>query len=306
MKRMPIYVEVLIKGSLDELWEKTQQPQLHKRWDLRFTDIEYLPRESADVPQAFLYATRIGFGMRIEGRGETVGTRDAADGTRTSALKFWSDDWKSLITSGSGFWKYVPTPDGVRFFTQYDYETRFGSLGAFFDAILFRPMIGWATAWSFDRLRLWIERGVEPEESLRRSVIYATSRCMVAFVWFYHGLVPKLLYRQQDELLPLFRLGYSDALSLQLVQVAGIAEILFGFMLLVLWTRRWPLALTAFCMVASLAGVAVVSPELLVKAFNTVTTNLMLFALCSIAMMSMYDLPDANNCLRKPRRDNAA
>jgi hypothetical protein len=36
-----IYVEIPISGSMDELWEKTQNPQLHQRWDLRFNQIEY-------------------------------------------------------------------------------------------------------------------------------------------------------------------------------------------------------------------------------------------------------------------------
>jgi hypothetical protein len=49
---MGIYVEVPIRASMEELWEKTQNPQLHQRWDLRFTQIEYLPRKD-DEPQRF-------------------------------------------------------------------------------------------------------------------------------------------------------------------------------------------------------------------------------------------------------------
>ena len=163
----PIYVETLIRAPLDEVWEKTQRPDLHERWDLRFTRIEYLPRAREDEPQRFLYATRIGFGVAIEGRGETVGERERPDGSRASALRFWSDDPKSLILRGSGYWRYVPVADGTRFLTRYDYETRFGRAGRVVDRLVFRPLLGWATAWSFDRLRLWVERGIEPERSLR-------------------------------------------------------------------------------------------------------------------------------------------
>ena len=67
---MGIYVEIPICASLDELWEKTQNPQLHQRWDLRFNQIEYPPREAAE-PQKFLYRTRIGFGFTIDGNGES-------------------------------------------------------------------------------------------------------------------------------------------------------------------------------------------------------------------------------------------
>src|SRR5437762_14123478 len=104
---MGIYVEIPIRASMDELWEKTQNPQLHQRWDLRFTQIEYLPRQGEE-PQSFLYRTRIGFGLKIDGQGESVGERDGNDAERTSSLKFWSDDPKSLIKAGSGYWKYAP------------------------------------------------------------------------------------------------------------------------------------------------------------------------------------------------------
>jgi hypothetical protein len=93
----PIYVEILVRAPIDELWEKSQRPDLHERWDLRFTRIEYLPRLSLSEPQRFLYATRIGFGLEIRGAGESVGATDESDGSRTSALRFWSDDRRSLI-----------------------------------------------------------------------------------------------------------------------------------------------------------------------------------------------------------------
>jgi hypothetical protein len=79
-----IYVEIEIRSPIDELWAKTQVPAVHERWDLRFTNIEYAPRPNPAEPQQFLYATRIGFGIEISGRGETLGTLET-DGSRTSA-----------------------------------------------------------------------------------------------------------------------------------------------------------------------------------------------------------------------------
>src|SRR6185295_8912535 len=107
-----IYVEIDMQCAMEDLWSKTQSPELHSRWDLRFTDIEYLPRPDSSQPQRFLYATRIGFGLRIAGEGETLGTRQADD-SRTSALKFWSEDPKSLIREGSGYWQYIPIANGI-------------------------------------------------------------------------------------------------------------------------------------------------------------------------------------------------
>ena len=132
---MGIYVEARIRGTMDELWRLTQTPDLHARWDLRFTHIEYLPRPDDAQPQRFLYATRIGLGLAVEGRGETVGQRDGAGGERASALRFWSDDSRSLIREGAGYWRYVPAADGLRFFTYYDYRVRFGALGRLVDRL---------------------------------------------------------------------------------------------------------------------------------------------------------------------------
>ena len=110
-----IYVEILISGDVDEIWQHTQVPELHELWDLRFTAIQYLPKQSEEEPQRFLYSTRIGFGLQIDGEGESTGTKEDATGIRTSALKFWSSDAKSLIEEGSGYWRYLPTENGTRF-----------------------------------------------------------------------------------------------------------------------------------------------------------------------------------------------
>ena len=115
-------MEILIQAELDKVWQLTQQPDLHQRWDLRFTRINYLPRPDPELPQYFLYETRIGFGLSIKGTGESVGRRAANDGDTTSALRFASNDPKFLIREGSGYWRYVPAERGLRFFTWYDYQ----------------------------------------------------------------------------------------------------------------------------------------------------------------------------------------
>jgi uncharacterized membrane protein YphA (DoxX/SURF4 family) len=293
-----IYVEIEIRSPIDELWAKTQVPALHQRWDLRFTNIEYSPRPNLTEPQQFLYATRIGFGMKISGRGETLGTLET-DGSRTSALKFWSDDPKSLIQQGSGYWKYIPTQNGIRFLTWYDYTTRFGAIGRAFDAIVFRPVLGWATAWSFDRLRLWLDNQIDPSTSMRQSVIYAICRLMVAFVWVYQGLVPKLLFSNPDERLMLADAGWSAESINAAVRLAGITEIAFGVLLIVAWRVRTLFAMTIVLMLAAIAFVGAESPRYLSAAFNPVTLNLSMVALSVIGLICRANLPSASRCLRK-------
>jgi len=162
-----IFVETDIAAPLAELWSRTQDPALHERWDLRFTGIAYDAPPSAGQPQAFDYETRLGFGIAVRGQGETLAERNRPDGTGLSALRFWSASRLSLIREGRGYWLYTPTERGVRFRTGYDYGTRFGLAGRIVDRFAFRPLIGWATAWSFDRLRLWLERGIDPGSSGR-------------------------------------------------------------------------------------------------------------------------------------------
>lgn len=86
---MSIYVETLVHSNLEDLWQRTQDPALHEQWDLRFSEINYLPRDS-DEPQRSRYMTRLGFGLSVRGEGESTGTRAGAAGERTSALRFWS------------------------------------------------------------------------------------------------------------------------------------------------------------------------------------------------------------------------
>jgi hypothetical protein len=295
---MGIYVEILIRGSMDELWGKTQEPKKHQRWDLRFSDIDYLPRQPGQA-QKFLYATRIGAGLRINGAGESTGERDEPGDQRTSALKFWSEDPKSLIEFGSGYWKYIPVSGGIRFITWYDYRTRFGAIGRLIDKVFFRPLIGWATAWSFDRLRLWIENEIPPEVSRERTLAHLLSRLAIAFVWLYHGLVPKLIYRSPDELKMLRDAGIASSHLLASVSLLGSAEVCFAAVVIIFWRSRWPLWLTIIAMVLAFLGVTATSPRFLAAAFNPVTLNLTVTALAFIDLLVCENLPTARTCRRK-------
>jgi uncharacterized membrane protein YphA (DoxX/SURF4 family) len=293
-----IYVEIDIHCSMEDLWMWTQTPELHQQWDLRFTDIEYLPRPDRTQPQRFLYKTRIGFGLNIAGEGESVGTRES-DGSKTSALKFWSDDSKSLIKAGSGYWQYIPLPGGIRFLTWYDYTTRFGVAGRLLDAVAFRPMLGWATAWSFDRLRLKLEKNVDPATTMRQSLIYGISRIAVALVWIYHGLIPKLLFAHPDESALLLAGGISSDHLTTARTLLGIGEIAFGLVLLLFWNARFLFIATIALMIVALLAVAAQAPEYLVAAFNPLTLNIAVVALSAIGLLAARGLPSARRCRRR-------
>jgi hypothetical protein len=299
---------------MDRLWQLTQTPEFHQLWDLRFSEIQYLPRADSTEPQQFLYRTRIGFGVAINGRGETAGSHGSLGGQRSSALKFWSDDPRSLIRKGSGYWKYIPLqceglvkPDDscVRFVTGYDYDVRFGAFGRIVDRTIFRPLIGWATAWSFDRLRLWIETGAEPAGVMRRSLIYAIARSALGLVWLYQGVMPKLLVWRGDEWALLRAAGLSDFAASVIKTSAGCGEIILALILLLFWRSRWPLWFTVASMPVALLAAAFASPRILVGAFNPATLNVSVLALALIAILSAGGLPSASRCVRQPPREQS-
>jgi hypothetical protein len=175
-KRRALYVETVIDAELDEVWRLTQTPQLHSRWDLRFSRIvpeAAMPNEAVGAGRAsrFRYERRLPF-HTIRGTGVSLGESSGAHGSRTSALVFSTHDPVSPLASGRGYWRYLPNDDGsTRFITGYDYEPFAGRPGALLDRLVTRRLVWWMTAWSFDRLRIWAETGTPPESWPLASVL---------------------------------------------------------------------------------------------------------------------------------------
>ncbi|WP_435746144.1 SRPBCC family protein [Microbacterium sp. PMB16] len=158
-----LYVEILIDAPLETVWDLTQNPEQHARWDGRFTAITPTQRR-ADGAQEFRYELDLKV-HTIRGTGVSLGDRHGRGGERTSALAFDTEDRLSPLGTGRGYWRYIPTPDGVRFLTGYDYAPGWGWAGRILDPLVTRRFVWWLTAWSFDRLRLWAEEGVPPEQT---------------------------------------------------------------------------------------------------------------------------------------------
>ena len=177
-----IYVEILIRSSLDRLWKLSQDPAQHPRWDLRFSRI--VPTGvGSDGHSRFRYEFRLPF-YTVAGTGTSLGLRTRAGGQATSVLKFSASNALSPIGSGSGYWRYAPAAEGIRFITGYNYAPGMGAVGRKLDRRVIRPALGWATALSFDRLRLWAESGVDPAVSRNAWWMDAAARaaCVAAAV----------------------------------------------------------------------------------------------------------------------------
>jgi len=83
--------------------------------------------------------------------------------------------------------------------------------GGWLDRLACRPLIGWATAWSFDCLRLWLETGQRPAVSRWLALADWLTRGTLGAVWVYQGVVPKLLFPDTGELTILQDAGFSTS-----------------------------------------------------------------------------------------------
>ena len=277
---MKLTAQTKIQADLDTVWRYTQTPELHRRWDLRFTDIEFLNENGSNGSKRFRYATRIGFGRTIEGWGETIGASDR----QTSVLRFGSDDPKSLISEGAGSWTYKPTASGIDFSTIYDYSVRYGILGRCFDSLVFRPLMIWATRWSFDRMRLWIEQGTPPEVALRMWISKLACRTMLGLVWIHEGIVPKVVFVTPDELALVARPGLYWPDPRTTLAILGAAEALFGIWIISGRQERLTATLSILAIIILSFLVVAVRPELLIDPIGGISKNLGLVA-CSLIVL---------------------
>lgn len=115
-------------------------------------------------------------------------------------------------------------------------------------------------------------------------LILGLCRGTVAFTWFYHGLVPKLLGPEPDELAMVMATGLPEVTAIRASHIAGIAEIIFAVSILVFWRHTWPMWISLLMMPVLLGFVVLYTPQFLGTAFNPVTTNLAVAALSAIAI----------------------
>ncbi|MGO4544738.1 DoxX-like family protein [Paenibacillus sp. 2TAB23] len=299
MKNNPVYVELNIHSSLDELWRHTQIPQLHEQWDLRFSEIEYLPRSGDSTKQMFRYTTRIGFGLKIKGIGETSSQSHDQKKERLSTLLFSSSQPISLISTGGGYWKYKENNGMLTFSTRFDYKTRFGAVGSFIDRILFRPVFGYATAWSFDRLRIWLEEKVPPSIVAERAFIHYLSVLLLMLLWCFEGLVPKLLSPAAGELKLMRSFGLFEGQEITMIYLIGITEIVIGLLTVYGHRNKWTFYIQILLLLTLTVPMLAAAPDLMTMPFNPVTLAAPMIGLSLIAIWSSRHLPQPKRCKRK-------
>jgi hypothetical protein len=115
-------------------------------------------------------------------------------------------------------------------------------------------------------------------------------------------LVPKLLYHDRIELDLLSRIAPVQTLHTA-TTLAGVVEVSFAVLLVLLWRSTWPLWLTVVLMLGGIPIVAISAPEYLTAAFNPVTLNISLAMLALVGIIARRDLPTATRCSRKAEKD---
>lgn len=296
--KKPIYVSAEMNTTMEKLWEYTQAPHIHTEWDARFTEISYLEKQEGE-PQKFLYKTKIGFGFEIAGEGESIGEIRKETGERISSLKFWTDNTLSLIQIGRGYWKYTPCKEHIHFETQYDYDTRYGRIGNVIDFYMFRPLLGWATAWSFDALKLWLEKGLHPRLLIRRTMTYWLVCFLFAFVWMYQGIFPKIIFSHPEEMKMLSAIIGATGNSIAILKVIGMLEFIFGIIWLFPVPKQKLFILHIFMLIALTIVAGFTNIISFIEPFNPITLNVLLMGVSIVGYMNSFDLPSAKNCKRK-------
>ena len=120
-----------------------------------------------------------------------------------------------------------------------------------------------------------------------------TIQLSLAALWIYQGLVPKILFQAQDELRIWLLQGFDESLALALMQLSGVAEMIFGCLLLMLKPSRLLHGLNILAMLGLSLLIIALEPLYFSKAFNPFVMNGAMAALsaCAIQLLRIAETP---------------
>jgi hypothetical protein len=105
------------------------------------------------------------------------------------------------------------------------------------------------------------------------------ARYVIGLTWIYHGLFPKLLRIAPLEWTMTSSMGFSEEITYLLSKVAGVAEILFGAVFIGFYKIKAVQLFNLIALFSLLVFAAVMTPMILIEAFNPLTTNIPLMVL---------------------------
>lgn len=98
-------------------------------------------------------------------------------------------------------------------------------------------------------------------------------RYVLGLSWIYHGLFPKIITVAPLEKALTATFGFSEEVSYLITKSAGVGEILFGTLILIMYKNKYVIVSNIVALTGLCVFVAVCMPALLIEAFNPVTTN---------------------------------
>ena len=120
------------------------------------------------------------------------------------------------------------------------------------------------------------------DKSLRN--ILWTIHITLAVLWVYQGLIPKVLYKAQDEQYIWQQQGFGELISLILMQFSGYIEIIFGMLFLVFKQSKILHFLNILGMLGLSLLIAIIDMRYFQNAFYPFVMNVAMASLSIIAL----------------------
>jgi uncharacterized membrane protein YphA (DoxX/SURF4 family) len=124
---------------------------------------------------------------------------------------------------------------------------------------------------------------------IKLRTIKVISRVALGLVWFYEGLVPKILFLRADELDLVRRSGVIWRTPEWTLQVLGIAQIVLGIWLIVGSAERVAVAIATIWMLALIVLVAGGNPAMLTDPYGALIKDFCLLA-CAMTVWMLAPL----------------
>ncbi|MCH7315040.1 DoxX-like family protein [Acinetobacter sp. ANC 3882] len=114
---------------------------------------------------------------------------------------------------------------------------------------------------------------------------------IIASLWIYQGLIPKLIFQVQDEQYVWQQLNIAPSYIDWMISFSGIAEMIFGS--LFLWISHQYLHwLNIISLIGLFIFVLFIYPDKIYQAFNPVVMNI---ALASLSVISLWCIKTMQN-----------
>ena len=298
---MGIYVEILIRAPMDAVWEHTQNPAFHRALGPSVFD----NRVRSTCPRVGDAEVSLRHSNRLRPAGQRAKAKASENATWTSGAGCHRSNLAPTILVRS-FAREAVTGNTfprqrVSVFSP-GMIIELASAGPVPSSIACIP----PHAGLGDRVELrpsaYLARTGHPAASgvspVRCSCLLAGA---LAFVFAYHGLVPKLLFADADELAMLRDARVPFGAARAVISSAGLAELVFAVILLAFWHRRWPLDLVPGADACRNGDRGDRCRRATSRAaFNPIALNVCVVALALVDLLVLGDAPSAAYCLRKP------